>query len=148
MGKSKNHFEQIKESLELMVDQLNHVKAFNGRELMQCGDIRAYVSQSFNQDAIIAGFHALTLKERLADIQQDVRIQVPATWWQHLKRDSAPEWFLRRFPVQHETITKTVVCHLDAQLLERAREYLQKTEIVRGKVSIHFSAVGQLDRKE
>ena len=42
-------------------------------------------------------------------------VQVPASWWQHWKRDCAPRWFRRRFPVKTRTIeTKVVRKFVDA----------------------------------
>lgn len=31
----------------------------------------------------------------------------PQTWFEHLKKDKAPKWFLRKFPVKYNTIKKT-----------------------------------------
>lgn len=36
---------------------------------------------------------------RSAPRTETVQFDVPATWWQHLKQDHAPEWFLKRYPV-------------------------------------------------
>ena len=30
-----------------------------------------------------------------------LRIETPATWWEMLKRDHAPAWFVRRWPVRY-----------------------------------------------
>jgi len=30
-------------------------------------------------------------------------LSIPTTAWQRIKKDYAPNWFLRRFPVEHET---------------------------------------------
>jgi hypothetical protein len=48
--------------------------------------------------------------------QRKISIRVPASWWQHLKRDYAPEWFTRWWPVRmkkrthHFTTKVTNLC--------------------------------------
>ena len=32
-------------------------------------------------------------------------VHYPKTWWQHFKKTFAPMWALRRWPVQHESIS-------------------------------------------
>jgi len=32
-----------------------------------------------------------------------IKISYPSNWWQHLKKDLAPKWFLNRYPVVNET---------------------------------------------
>jgi hypothetical protein len=34
--------------------------------------------------------------------QRKISIRVPASWWQHLKRDYAPEWFTRMVAGENE----------------------------------------------
>jgi hypothetical protein len=48
--------------------------------------------------------------QRREDTDQEV-IESPSSWWEMLKRDHAPVWFLRRYPVQYDTrtiVTRTV----------------------------------------
>lgn len=33
-------------------------------------------------------------------------VKVPKTWWQHFKLSHMPDWFIKKYPVQYETITK------------------------------------------
>jgi hypothetical protein len=51
---------------------------------------------------------ALVLGLRREDRERTVHLDVPASWWQHLKRDHTPEWFTRRRPVRYERLTRTI----------------------------------------
>jgi hypothetical protein len=50
---------------------------------------------------------AVLAAQVLAD-RQDVAFEMPASWWQHLKRDRMPAWFTRRWPVRTRTLTASV----------------------------------------
>src|ERR1700744_2788908 len=54
---------------------------------------------------------AYVLSQHVADLRQEVTIDIPASWWQHFKRDRAPKWFVRRYPVKTATMRK--VFYLD-----------------------------------
>ncbi len=44
------------------------------------------------------------------DLQQDtatLEVKIPATWWDHMKKDALPAWVARRWPPRMVTITKT-----------------------------------------
>lgn len=51
---------------------------------------------------------AEVLAERLETGRFERTVRVPATWWEHLKRDHAPAWFTRRFPVRYTPLTLAV----------------------------------------
>jgi hypothetical protein len=40
------------------------------------------------------------LGARILSDRQDFSFEYPASWWQHFKRDKAPGWFTRRYPVR------------------------------------------------
>lgn len=35
----------------------------------------------------------------------DLVVMTPSNWWERLKKDHAPRWFLKRFPVRYDTTT-------------------------------------------
>lgn len=53
-------------------------------------------------DAVVYQFRAYVLGESQKPIQFE---GVPTSWWQMLKRDHAPAWFLKRFPAKCKTVT-------------------------------------------
>ncbi len=59
-------------------------------------------------------------------------ILIPKTWWQHAKKDLAPQWFLRLFPVQYNQMVVTAKeCELDGKRyvrlsVDRVREWRLK----------------------
>jgi len=40
---------------------------------------------------------------------KEVLFKRPTSWWQMLKEEKAPAWFLRRWPVQYDTVTIDVL---------------------------------------
>ena len=60
-------------------------------------------------DDLVHRLETVVLAEHVHD-QQFVSepVRVPATWWQHWKRDHAPRWAQRRWPVRYQTFTLTV----------------------------------------
>lgn len=59
-------------------------------------------------DRIIVSVQGYIWQEKLEDLTVPVSFRVPTTWWQMLKRDYAPAWFIDRFPVRMKTVTKKV----------------------------------------
>ena len=53
-------------------------------------------------DSVVYQFRAYVLGESQKPITFD---SVPTSWWQMLKRDHAPRWFVKRFPVKSKTVT-------------------------------------------
>ena len=43
-------------------------------------------------------------------INQDhyITVDVPATWWQQLKQEKAPAWYLKRYPVKTKKVKHTL----------------------------------------
>src|SRR5271157_5517324 len=39
-------------------------------------------------------------------ISKDMTIKIPINWWEMLKRDCLPRWFVRRYPVKTKDITE------------------------------------------
>lgn len=40
----------------------------------------------------------------LETVEESVNITIPTTWFQHWKRDNAPQWVLKRWPVKYSTV--------------------------------------------
>lgn len=59
-------------------------------------------------DSVAYQFRAYVLGETQKPITFDA---FPTSWWQMLKRDHAPKWFLKRFPVKSKAVT------IDAKVL-------------------------------
>lgn len=52
-------------------------------------------------DALMLSLRAYCLGKK----QQTAKAYFPSSWWQHLKRDHALNWFKRRFPVKETVFT-------------------------------------------
>lgn len=48
------------------------------------------------------------LAEKLQETTKVMIIEVPTSWWQMLKRDVFPKWFIALYPVKNRTIKDTV----------------------------------------
>lgn len=64
----------------------------------------------------LMGQFAVTLRtelygEQLARATAEEHLEFPVTWWQHLKHDYAPDWFLARWPVKTKTWSLTVTAN-------------------------------------
>ena len=64
-------------------------------------------------------------------VEETINITIPTTWFEHWKRDHAPQWFLKRWPVKYSTtlVPKTVrkCCpHLDVPDRESHVCFLQR----------------------
>jgi hypothetical protein len=59
-------------------------------------------------EAMVISMSAYVLAERLARETQQVAFDVPASWWQHWKRDCAPAWLRRRWPVRTTRLSRTM----------------------------------------
>lgn len=57
---------------------------------------------------VICRLSSEVLAEKLVDSAETSELEVPATWWQHLKRDHFPAWFTRRWPVRVAKFRQTV----------------------------------------
>lgn len=63
-----------------------------------------------NIDALFAKLSAYVLKEEFEPVTETLTQSIPATWWQHFKRDHFPNWLVRRFPVRTIALTATLTC--------------------------------------
>ena len=61
---------------------------------------------------------------RVKVLQESCRI-VPASWWQHFKRDCFPQWALKRWPVRYHKATLCISYKPD---LDRAGPVVQYEE--------------------
>jgi hypothetical protein len=57
---------------------------------------------------LVAEVQAFVLRDHIAADYFEDHVEEPTTWWQMWKRDHAPVWFLRRFPVDYWTRTVRV----------------------------------------
>jgi hypothetical protein len=72
-------------------------------------------------DQLIFRLRSAVLADKLVSERQAVTLDIPASWWQHFKRDSwlgrhRPQWMRRRWPVRFTTMRQEV-------LFERYRTY-------------------------
>lgn len=65
-----------------------------------------YQELCYQLDAFIA---AKTHTDKRTSTRVVERITIPLTWWDHLKLQHAPAWFLSRWPARTRTIEVTVV---------------------------------------
>lgn len=49
---------------------------------------------------------AYVLARKQVDEYHNAVLEVPATWWQHLKQDYFPEWYKRRWPIRFTKMVK------------------------------------------
>jgi hypothetical protein len=68
-------------------------------------DVQAEEVRDWMYENLLVRLSAYVLTEQLADEYHPVSLGLPATWWQHLKQDHAPEWFKRRWPVRFRKMT-------------------------------------------
>lgn len=52
--------------------------------------------------SMITTLEADVLAHKVDQQQVKRHVSVPESWWQHLKQDHAPAWFLKRRPVKNE----------------------------------------------
>jgi hypothetical protein len=72
-------------------------------------------------DQVIWEFRTWMLKKAHEKQIAHNTILVPLTWWDHLKQDYLPNWFIQRYPVKYKTIeytthsTQNFICPHDDQ---------------------------------
>lgn len=59
-------------------------------------------------DSIIFALRTSVMAETLSDREKEVVFEYPSSWWQWLKKDKFPQWFLKRFPVQYTKTSEKV----------------------------------------
>lgn len=59
-------------------------------------------------DELVTELVAEVLAEEVDNRSKEVSFEVPATWWDHFKRDYFPDWLLYKFPIKQKTLSKTV----------------------------------------
>ena len=90
---SKQQFEAIK----VQVMQRYGKFTFEATELTIQDAIRDLI---IRLDSFILGQH---------DYQKyKVYIAVPANWWEHLKQDRFPKWYIKRFPVKTKAVGREI----------------------------------------
>lgn len=55
---------------------------------------------------------SFVLSQTVTEKSHRLKIEVPATWWDHFKRDCFPNWLLRRFPPQVQLHSEKVTFKL------------------------------------
>lgn len=67
------------------------------------------------RDLLAARLTAWVLTDHLCERRQTVTLEVPASWWQHFKRDALPkritksQWFRKHIPVRLREMQQTVI---------------------------------------
>jgi hypothetical protein len=59
-------------------------------------------------DELVYRLSAFVLADKFVDDVYTVTVNVPASWWQHFKRDCLPQWWRNRWPVKEEQIRRRV----------------------------------------
>lgn len=59
-------------------------------------------------DSILFALRTEVMTERLSDREKTIIFEYPATWWEHLKKEMAPRWFLKRYPVKFSKYTQKI----------------------------------------
>lgn len=89
-------------------------------------DVEKYV-----MDRLVYNLTTFVMSERLApdvvEIVVDAKAEVPASWWQHLKRDHFPQWYTRRWPVVNEVVVSPYHGSVN---IERELTYPASTQIL------------------
>jgi hypothetical protein len=91
---------------------------FTPRRLAAQQSIGAYMTESLDfqtikdhvYDTVLLRLTAMVLTDQHLDGTKEVTLDVPATWWQHFKRDHLPVRYLRWRPVRYTKMQTTVRC--------------------------------------
>lgn len=59
-------------------------------------------------EAVQLQLRAYVFSMKVGERRKEVVFWVPATWWQHWKREHAPRWLKQRWPVRLEKLSGTV----------------------------------------
>lgn len=62
----------------------------------------------FLRNELVLSLEARVLSEKLEEGVKTDYVDIPSSWWQHLKYEHAPGWFIDRWPVQYDRATLTV----------------------------------------
>src|SRR6202012_6153393 len=57
-------------------------------------------------ETLVYELTAYVLSQHVADLRQDVTIDIPASWVRRGKREEAPKSFVKRYPVKTATMRK------------------------------------------
>lgn len=89
---------------------------------------------------IVEDYSGLVADELVAELEyfilsheKEVSHKVPLTWWDHLKLDHAPEWFLDRYPVKYRHIRFT-----SKEVFPHSKRAFTKDDIGRGYVTYRY----------
>ncbi len=82
--------------------------SFMGAHSLSQLGISSYADSVSRQ--IIHNLRTYVLSEKTKEEEVTHRFRYPANWWEHLKYDKAPQWFLKKFPVKwkYEKMTTKV----------------------------------------
>lgn len=101
---------QFEESADFIRRRL-HARKFMLRQVVsqqQIDHTHVDVATDWLMGQFAATLHTKLYGEQLARATAEEHVAFPTTWWQHLKRDHAPDWFLARWPVKTKTWSLTV----------------------------------------
>lgn len=57
-------------------------------------------------DRLLFRLHSYVMAEDHERAEHTFVAEYPATWWEHVKQRFAPRWFLSRYPIRMERVTK------------------------------------------
>lgn len=63
---------------------------------------------TFLRNSLIARLEYMILSDKIVDDKYRfvTSFNYPATWWQHFKRDKMPKWYVEKYPVKMQTVSK------------------------------------------
>lgn len=69
---------------------------------LSASSLRYAEQQNYDLDCLIKQISIEVLTRKLVDKTYEAvkTISFPSSWWEHLKRDHAPKWFLKFYPVK------------------------------------------------
>jgi len=80
-----------------------------GRFVLESTNIRTHNNPPGLDGMLVEMYTSILARKLVEDRYKDSKvIEVPATWFQHLKQDHAPAWFKERYPVKLTPITVTL----------------------------------------
>lgn len=66
------------------------------------------IESDYFTQALVLELKSFVMSEKVENETYDVPFEYPSDWWQLLKKQKAPKWFLKRWPVYNITYFKRV----------------------------------------
>lgn len=77
-----------------------------GEHVVENMDLRMLRDEYTNN--VLFSLRTSVMAETLSDREKTVTFKYPSSWWEWLKLSKAPQWFLKRYPVQYSKIKQKV----------------------------------------